>query len=337
MALGLGAKKYGWVVPTMTDSSNIIHIEGGRHPLQELAVPHYIPNDCYLGSCFSPEEGNDAEPGKQGDDQREHTNLLVLTGPNHSGKSIYLRQVALIVYLSHIGSFVPARKATVGLTDLILTRMTTKESVCRSESAFCIDLRQMAFALGAVTRKSLVLVDEFGKGTQTEDGVALMAALIDNLASRQSEGPRLLAATHHHELFEQGVLKGCPNVALAHMDARIDIKDEGSGNELLFLYDLVPGRATASFGVSCAEVNGVDTNVLRRAGEIATLLASQKGLQSACEELSDDEAKNLETAEVVARKFLMVDLEENQPLDGMVNVSGQQRRELVNLCLECGF
>lgn len=336
IALGVGAKRYGWVAPTVTDTSNIIDIQNGRHPLQELAVSHYIPNDCYLGSCSSLDGDVSEEVEKPDDLSCQHTNVLVLTGPNHSGKSIYLRQVALIVYLAHIGSFVPAQRATIGLTDTILTRMTTNESVCRSESAFSIDLRQMAFAIRSVTRRSLVLVDEFGKGTQTEDGVALMAALIDSLGSRRSEAPRILAATHHHELFEPGVLNMGPNMTLAHMDVRVSVGNEGPSNEVTFLYALVPGRATTSFGVRCAAINGVDTRVVRRAEEITALLTSQKDLQSACVELSDSEAKELERAEAVSRMVLSVELEDNRPLDGIVGVTRQDRRRLIDLCMGCG-
>lgn len=337
MALGIGAKRYGWVAPRMTDASNIIHIQSGRHPLQELAVPQYIPNNCYLRGCSGDLKQRDRQTEGIDDRSDQGTNVLVLTGPNQSGKSIYLRQVALIVYLAHIGSFVPAQSATIGLTDRILTRMTTQESVCRSESAFSIDLRQMAFAIGSVTRRSLVLVDEFGKGTQAEDGIALMAALIDNLASRRSEAPRVLAATHHHELFEPGVLKMGSNTALAHMDARIDVENEGSGDELVFLYALVPGKASTSFGVRCAAINGVDTDVVQRAEEITALLASQKDLQSACTKLSDDEARKLEKAEAVARRFLTVGMKQIHPMDGKEDDSVQQghRQELVDLCMEC--
>ena len=336
MALGTGAKRYGWVAPTVTDMSNIIDIQSGRHPLQELAVSHYIPNDCYLGGCPSPDGEVDGEVEELGERSEQHTNVLVLTGPNHSGKSIYLRQVALIVYLAHIGSFVPAQRATIGLTDRILTRMTTKESVCRGESAFSIDLRQMAFAIGSVTRRSLLLVDEFGKGTQTEDGVALMAALIENLALRRNESPRVLAATHHHELFEPGVLNMGRNMALAHMDARVNVESEGSGNELTFLYALVPGRVTTSFGVRCAAINGVDTKVVHRAEEIAALLASQKDLQSACTDLSDEEASGLERAEVVSRRFLTVELEGNRSPDGTARDGRRHIKELIDLCISVG-
>ncbi|KAL2111144.1 hypothetical protein VUR80DRAFT_243 [Thermomyces stellatus] len=194
----------------------------------------------------------------------------------------------------------------------------------------------MAFAIRSVTRRSLVLVDEFGKGTQTEDGVALMAALIDSLGSRRSEAPRILAATHHHELFEPGVLNMGPNMTLAHMDARVSVGNEGPSNEVTFLYALVPGRATTSFGVRCAAINGVDTRVVRRAEEITALLTSQKDLQSACVELSDSEAQELERAEAVSRMVLSVELEDNRPLDGIVGVTRQDRRRLIDLCMGCG-
>lgn len=336
VALAIGAKRYGWVAPTMTDASSIVYIENGRHPLQELAVPQYIPNDCYLGGCSGHRERRDRQTEGPNDGPDHGRNVLVLTGPNHSGKSIYLRQVALIVYLAHIGSFVPAQRATVGVTDRILTRMTTKEGVCRSESAFSIDLRQMAFATELVTRRSLVLVDEFGKGTQTEDGIALMAALIDNLASRRSEAPLVLAATNHHELFEPGVLKMGSNIALAHMDAHIDVGNKISDDKLVFLYALVPGKASTSFGVRCAAINGVDTDVVQRAEEITALLDSQKDLQSACIKLSDGEVRRLEKAEVVARRFLAVDLFQVHSMDGQ-DGSAQQghRKGLVGLCMEC--
>lgn len=336
MALGMGAKRYGWVAPMVTDTSNILDIQNGRHPLQELAVSHYIPNDCYLGGCTNLGGEGGGEVEELGDRSTQHTNILVLTGPNHSGKSIYLRQVALIVYLAHIGSFVPAQRATIGLTDRILTRMTTKESVCRSESAFSIDLRQMAFAVRSVTQRSLVLIDEFGKGTQTEDGVALMAALLDNLAFRQSESPRVLAATHHHELFEPDVLNMGSNMTLAHMDARVNVNDQWPGNEPIFLYALVPGRATTSFGVRCAAINGVDVKVVQRAEEIAALLASQKDLQSACADLSDDEAKGLERAETVSRRLLTVELEDTGSHDGMAIDGRRHTKGLVDLCMSVG-
>ncbi|SPN97820.1 related to MSH5 - meiosis-specific protein [Cephalotrichum gorgonifer] len=337
VALGVGAKRYGWVAPTVTDASNVIHIRNGRHPLQELAVPQYIPNGCYLGGFTDQEEFGGEVEGLR-DDPGQYTNVMVLTGPNHSGKSIYLRQVALIVYLAHIGSYVPAESATIGLTDRILTRMTTKESACRSESAFSIDLRQMAFALRSVTRRSLVLVDEFGKGTRAEDGVALMAALIGNIISRGDDGPRVLAATHHHELFEPGVLDMSPNIKLAHMDVQTNAGDEHAEDEPVFLYTLVPGNATTSFGVHCAAINGVGTDVVQRAEGITRLLGSGEDLESACAGLSEDEASQLEKAEAIARRFLAAGLGHLRQSEGEGgNRDGHgKRKELVDLCMECG-
>lgn len=166
MALARGAQKYGWVCPQVT-RTRALRIEDGRHPLQELVVSSFVPNNCHLRGS-----GNYAHTAGN-----EVPMALVLTWPNHSGKSVYLKQTAIITYLAHIESFVPATHATIGLTDKILTRISTKESVSRNESAFAIDLRQMAQAMKSATSRSLVLVDEFGKGTSPDDGAGLLTAV----------------------------------------------------------------------------------------------------------------------------------------------------------------
>ncbi|KAF9869815.1 DNA mismatch repair protein [Colletotrichum karsti] len=210
VALARGAQKYGWTAPTMTEE-NIIAIKGGRHPLQELAVPSFIANDCSL------------EGGSIDSVHHPETTALIVTGPNHSGKSVYIKQVALIVYLAHLGSFVPADLATIGITDQILTRISTKESVSQNESAFGIDLRQAAFLVRHSTRRSLVLIDEFGKGTSADDGAGLMAGLIDHFTTLGPEAPRTLIATHCHEIFEGDYLLERPGLSLAHMNVRLDL------------------------------------------------------------------------------------------------------------------
>jgi DNA mismatch repair protein MSH5 len=159
-------------------NQNVINIQGGRHALQELVVPSFIANDCNM------EGGGGAEACLGEDETAKASSMIVLTGPNHSGKSIYLKQVALVVYLAYIGSYVPAEHAVISLTDRMLTRIATRESVARHESAFSIDLRQAAFSMNFATRRSLVLVDEFGKGTNAIDGVGLMTALLDHFLSR---------------------------------------------------------------------------------------------------------------------------------------------------------
>jgi DNA mismatch repair protein MSH5 len=124
--------------------------------------------------------------------------MLVLTGPNYSGKSVYLKQVALIVYMAHVGSFVPADSAKIGLTDKILSRVTTRETVSRTQSAFMIDLQQISLALSLATRRSLLIIDEFGKGTESSDGAGLACAVMEYLLSLGSERPKVVGATHFH-------------------------------------------------------------------------------------------------------------------------------------------
>jgi DNA mismatch repair protein MSH5 len=124
--------------------------------------------------------------------------MLILTGPNYSGKSVYLKQVAVIVYMAHVGSFVPAESARIGITDKILSRVATRESVSRIQSAFMIDLQQISLALSLASRRSLLIIDEFGKGTDSSDGAGLACAVFKHLLSLGTERPKVLAATHFH-------------------------------------------------------------------------------------------------------------------------------------------
>lgn len=299
MALSRGAQKYGWVCPQVT-RERTLQIEGGRHPLQELVVPSFVPNDCHLG-----ERGDSAHIA--GD---KAPMALVLTGPNHSGKSIYLKQAAIITYLAHIGSFVPATQATIGLTDKILTRISTKESVSRNESAFTIDIRQMAQAMTGATSRSLVIIDEFGKGTSPDDGAGLLAAALDHFLYLGAESPRLLVATHFHELFEEGLLGEYRGLDMAHMDVRTDWAAGQPDDQITYLFKLCEGYSNSSFGVKCAALNGVPTPVVQRAEAITQLLARNEDLRSACAKLSDQEETRLEAAEFLARRFLQSDFEE---------------------------
>jgi DNA mismatch repair protein MSH5 len=308
VALANGAIRYNLHPPHMT-TDNIISIKQGRHILQELVVPSFIANDTHLvGGVGCDEHGGEHPP----DNAKESfcPSMMVMTGPNHSGKSIYLKQVALIVYLAHIGSYVPAELSVIGLTDKILTRVATQESVSRNESAFGIDLRQAAFSINSATRRSLVLVDEFGKGTNVKDGAALLSALLDHFISLGSERPRMLAATHFHEIFENGFIVESPDLAFAHLEVHLDPSADNDEDKLTFLYQLVEGRSVTSYGTQCAVMNGVDKAIVERADAITVLLARGEDLTTACAKLSSEELSRLEEAEGVAREFLLVDLPE---------------------------
>ncbi|KAF3764856.1 hypothetical protein M406DRAFT_259223 [Cryphonectria parasitica EP155] len=304
LALALGADKYKLTAPQMT-TANVIQIKDGRHPLQELVVPSFIANDTLLAGGSG---GREEDHSVVLDDMEELPNVMVMTGPNHSGKSVYLKQVALIVFLAHIGSFVPAARACIGLTDRLLTRIATRESVSRNESAFAIDLKQAAFSINFATRRSLILIDEFGKGTNSMDGAGLMTALIDHFLGLSDEAPKVLAATHFHEIFEHNYLSGSPRLYLAHMDVRVDLETENREDQVTFLFRLTPGRCASSFGSRCAAMNGVDEAVVQRSDAIALLLARGDDLRAACARLTEQETEKLEEAELVAREFLEMNL-----------------------------
>lgn len=173
-------------------------------------------------------------------DCSEGPSMLVLTGPNYSGKSVLLKQIAVIVYLAHIGSFVPCDGAKIGLTDKILTRIATRESVSRAQSAFMIDLQQIALATSLATRRSLIIIDEFGKGTNAADGAGLACGVFEYFLSLEEERPKVLAATHFHEIFESGFLEERPELAFGHMEVRVDTKAEQYEDQVYSLITLFP-------------------------------------------------------------------------------------------------
>lgn len=200
LALAQGAKAYNLVRPRMT-LENTIQIEKGRHILQERTVSQFVPNNTFVIGGAG-DNGSDADTSRSSAANEGGPSMLVLTGPNYSGKSVYLKQVALITFLAHVGCFVPAEYAKIGLTDKILSRVTTRETVSRAQSAFMIDLQQISLALNLATRRSLLIIDEFGKGTDASDGAGLACAVMEYLLSLGNERPKVIGATHFHGKLE---------------------------------------------------------------------------------------------------------------------------------------
>src|SRR6185436_8331844 len=224
--------------PTFSDSGEM-RILAGRHPvierLSEQDAGRFIPNDLYL---------NDT------------TDLIaIITGPNMGGKSTYLRQAALTVILAQMGSFVPARSARLGIVDRVFTRIGASDNLARGRSTFMVEMTETAAILNTATPRSLVLLDEMGRGTATYDGLALAWAAIEYLQSRGK--PKTLFATHYHELTALAdQLDGVKNF-------HVSVKENSNG--IVFLRKVEPGHADRSYGIEVAKLAGLPNEVITRA------------------------------------------------------------------------
>jgi len=237
-----------WVRP-LVDSSGVIDIDEGRHPLVERALGpgRFIPNDCRLDAA---------------------ERILVLTGPNMAGKSTFLRQVAVIALLAQVGSFVPATRARIGVCDRVFTRIGAQDDLSGGLSTFMVEMAETAAILRQATNRSLVILDEIGRGTSTYDGMSIAQAVVEHLHEAPHLNCRTLFATHYHEL-----------TALAERlarvtNARVDVLEEGDG--ITFLHRIVPGGADRSYGIHVARLAGVPAGVLVRARQLLADLERER-------------------------------------------------------------
>ncbi|KAI5240609.1 hypothetical protein E4T42_08313 [Aureobasidium subglaciale] len=208
-----------------------------------------------------------------------------VTGPNFSGKSVYLKQVAIVVFMAHVGSFVPASRADIGVTDKIMTRVATRESVSR-----------ISVALNLATNRSLLIIDEFGKGTDSHDGAGLAAGVFNHLLERGDQCPKVIGATHFHEIFESGFLLPHERLAFGHFEVRVDPHSRQINEQLTYLYNYKQGRSNNSYGTVCAALNGIPVEVTNRAEELVLLAARGEDLVQACAVVSEREREELEDA-----------------------------------------
>ena len=241
------AVRHGYVRPTL-DEGNAISIVGGRHPVVErvLDAGGFVSNDAALDS-------DDAQ-------------IMLITGPNMAGKSTYIRQVAVIVLMAQVGSFVPATSASIGIVDRIFTRVGLQDDLATGQSTFMVEMVETAAILNQASWRSLVILDEIGRGTSTYDGLSIARAVVEHLHNNPKVSCKTLFATHYHELTElAATLPGVRNyrVAVSEEDGRI-----------AFLHRIVPGGADRSYGVHVAMLSGMPASVVNRAQELLTELES---------------------------------------------------------------
>ncbi|PWY83058.1 DNA mismatch repair protein Msh5 [Aspergillus sclerotioniger CBS 115572] len=307
LAMAQAASFYKLVRPKMVQE-DVIRIKGGRHILQELTVSSYVPNDAILVSRRVQMEASGPLRSAPGASKIEcDPSMLLLTGPNYSGKSVYMKQVALIAYLAQVGSFVPAESAELGIIDKILVKSNTQDSVSQIQSTFMNDLQQISFDLKQITGHSLLLIDEFGKGTNENDGIGLACGVLEHLLNLDN-APKVIAVTHFHEILENGFLKPRPQLQLGHMEVRVREDPTETEDQITYLYNFRLGRSDQSFGTICAAMNGISQAIVDRADEIASLSARGENLIAACAMLSAEETQALEDADKLAREFLSLDL-----------------------------
>jgi DNA mismatch repair protein MutS len=246
-ALAEVALKNDYARPEFVESDEV-YIQQGRHPMVEHQSRPFIPNDLFMNT---------------GTDQ-----LLILTGPNMGGKSTFLRQTALIVILAQMGSFVPARYARLGLVDRIYTRVGASDNLARGRSTFMVEMIETANILNTATNRSLILLDEVGRGTATFDGLSIAWAVAEYLVQNAQHRAKTLFATHYHELTRMSdVHAGVKNYCMAIKEA---------GKEIVFLRKVTPGTADKSYGVEVARLAGLPREVVRRAGEILERLEKKE-------------------------------------------------------------
>jgi len=303
-ALAYLAQRRNYIRPKITTSPELL-INEGKHPvLAETLGIQFVPNDIGLG-------------GKAGD-------CLIITGPNMSGKSTYIRQNALLVMMAQLGSFIPAKDATIGLVDRIFTRVGASDELVRGQSTFMVEMTETANIINNATEKSLVILDEVGRGTSTYDGLSLAWAITEHIATKLK--CRTLFATHYHELTELAELftnvKNC-NVAVREW-----------ADEVVFLHRILPGGTDKSYGIHVAKLAGIPISVLNRSKEILEELESAFAKEASGEHLAKHKTKEpsaeslfVQKHKSVLEKLSSVDLNNLTPIEA-INLLNQIKKEI---------
>ncbi len=292
ISLAEAAREYNYCRPLLKDNK-VIEIKGGRHPVVETTVENaFVPNDTFMDSIKS----------------RYH----IITGPNMSGKSTYLRQVALIVLMAQIGSFVPAEKAFIGIVDRIFTRVGATDDLTRGKSTFLVEMNEVAQIINNATPRSLILLDEVGRGTSTYDGLSIAWAVTEYINNPDRIGARTLFATHYHELTALEDRPGIQN---------FNVLVEKKGEEVIFLHIIAPGSSDESYGIYVAGLAGLPPEILYRAREILNSIEKDnKEIKPPPRKvpLFPDDSKD--RAEKILKKIKVVDVMNISPLEAINNL-----------------
>jgi DNA mismatch repair protein MutS len=289
-------------VKPLVDESTTILIRGGRHPVVEQLNSDltFVPNDTSL-DC-------------------EDNRLVILTGPNMAGKSTYLRQVALIVLLAQIGSFVPATEARIGLVDRIFTRVGASDNLAAGQSTFMVEMIESAHILNSATPRSLILLDEIGRGTSTYDGLSIAWAIAEHIQNRRHLGARTLFATHYHEMTQlEGLREGIRNYCVAVQERDGDV---------VFLRKIVPGGADRSYGIHVAKLAGLPSTVITRAQQVLAQLEQPDSNTDNMSKYSETEPSraSLPQPHPIIEEMKQIDLFSMTPLDALNRLADLQRR-----------
>lgn len=262
-SLSVVAQRNNYVRPVI-NTKGVIDIKNGRHPVVEKMIPNdlFIANDTYLDNGSK--------------------RVSIITGPNMAGKSTYMRQTALIVLMAQIGSFVPAEKAKIGVVDRIFTRVGASDDLASGQSTFMVEMTEVANILRNATSRSLLILDEIGRGTSTFDGLSIAWAVIEHISNTKLLGAKTLFATHYHELTElEGKIPGVNNYCIA-------VKEKG--DDIVFLRKIIRGGADKSYGIQVAHLAGVPDSVLNRAKELVEEL-THADITSAIKDITEHQKK----------------------------------------------
>ena len=281
-----------------------INIKEGRHPVIEKSLPlgeKYIPNDIFL--------------------DRDTQQIMMVTGPNMSGKSAVLRQTAIICLLAQIGSFIPAKHAEIGVLDRIFTRVGASDNISAGESTFMVEMNESANILNNITERSLILLDEIGRGTSTYDGISIAWAIAEYLHQHPTQ-PKTLFATHYHELNEmQNNFSRIKNYHIAIQENK---------NNVIFLRKLVTGGSEHSFGIYVAKLAGMPTKVVNRAKEILKTLEDSRSQDQNTENIKRVTEENLQLSffqlddpalENIREELTQIDINTLTPIEALMKLN----------------